>query len=331
MNEQVTWGILGTGDIARQMAEDLRLVPGAYLRAVASRTPERAEAFGALHDIPVRYGDYHVLAQDPAIDVVYIATPHPRHYEDTLLCLEHGKHVLCEKPLAMNAAQVESMIQAASRRSLFLMEALWTAFFPAMQGAMSDVHSGRIGDPRLVTADFSYKAAYNPESRLFNPALGGGALLDIGIYTVTLADMVFEVEPDRICSFWTPSPTGVDESAAIMLEYGEGRRALLSTSLAFDAPQVARVAGTEGVIEFPHRFSQPDTYHREICGQQCTFSFPRMGFGYHLEAAAVTASIRAGRTAHEAASWERSLRIARTLDRIRAGWGLRYPADEALH
>lgn len=327
MEEQITWGILGTGDIARQMAQDLRLVDKATLRAVASRTAERAEAFGETHDIPHRYGDYASLMSDPEIDVIYIATPHSRHCADTLRCLEHGKHVLCEKPMALNEGEVARMQDAARTHNRFLMEALWTAFFPAMQDALADIRRGHIGTPRLLTADFSYKASAGPESRLFNPALAGGALLDIGVYTVALADMVFGEEPASIHTSWTPAPTGVDESAAMILDYGDGRRAILSTSLAFDAPQEARIVGDSGVVTIPHRFSQPDRYTRQAGNHRETFDYGRDGFGYHREARAVTEAVLAGKTHHDIVPPELSRRIVRTLDRIRAHWGLRYPME----
>lgn len=329
MTKPITWGILGTGDIARQMAEDLRLVPGATLRAVASRTEDRARAFGETHGIPVCYGEYAALVQDPDIDVVYIATPHPRHCEDALLCFEHGKHVLCEKPLAMNTGEVDRMFDAAAEHDCFLMEAMWTAFFPAIQGALADLRSGRLGEPRLVTADFSYKTTAGPESRLFNPALGGGALLDIGIYTVALAEMVFGEEPSAIYTSWTAAATGVDESAAFILDYGPGQRAILSTSLAFDAPQVALVAATGGTIQIPDRFSQPDSYVRETGGQRETITFDRQGYGYHQEARAVSECVRAGQKTSETVPPAMTRRITRTLDQIREQWGLRYPMEEA--
>lgn len=326
MDRVATWGILGTGDIARQMAEDLRLVPDARLHAVASRSQERAEAFGAAHHIPVCYGDYESLVRDPAIDVVYIATPHSRHCEDALLCFEHGKAVLCEKPLALNHREVDRMTAAAKERDCFLMEALWTAFFPAMQAVRRDIESGLIGTPRLVQANFSYPSTAGPESRIFNPALGGGALLDIGIYGVALADMVFGVAPTSIASSWTAAPTGVDESAALILDYGTGR-AVLGFSLRYGAPQEAVVAGDRGVLRIPEKFSQPDRYTRDTGGPRETLQFDRKGYGYHLEARAVTDCVLAGETECETVPWAASRRIIRTLDRIRDQWGLCYPTE----
>lgn len=330
MDRNVTWGILGTGDIARQMAEDLRLVQGAELRAVASRNLNRARAFAETHGIPEPHGDYASLAADPAIDVVYVATPHPRHCADALLCLEHGKGVLCEKPLAMNLGEVDRMIDAAESSGSFLMEAMWTAFFPAMIGLRGDIAAGRIGDVRLVMANFSYKAAYDPASRLFDPHLGGGALLDIGVYPIALADMVFGREPESIHTAWTPTPTGVDASAAIILDYGGGQRALLNHSLAYDAPQEAIIAGDSGTIRIPEQFSQPDRYLIDTEGALREHDFERKGFGYHLEAAAVTACVRDGDRSCATVPWSMSRRIARTLDRVRGAWGLTYPMEQGV-
>lgn len=330
MKTPVQWGILGTGDIARQMAEDLRHVPDAALRAVASRTPESAARFAHTHDIPVSYGDYRSLVQDPLIDVVYIATPHVRHCADALLCFEHGKAVLGEKPLALNRREVDRMIASAKEHDCFLMEAMWTAFFPAIQALRNDIKSGRIGTPQLLQADFSYRAQAAPESRLFNLVLGGGALLDIGIYTVALADMVFGEAPGSIATSWTAGPTGVDVSAAIILDYPGGGRAVLSTSLAYDAPQEATIVGDAGVLRIPHRFSQPDVYLREIGETHERVSFERVGYGYHLEAAAVTACVARGEKACDTVPWSASRRIMDTLDRIRAQWGLRYPGEEDI-
>lgn len=327
MDRTVTWGILGTGDIARQMAEDLRLVPHAVLRAVASRTQRRADAFGDTHNIPVRHGSYEALARDPDVDVVYVATPHPWHCEHTLLCIEHGKAVLCEKPIGLNADEAERMFSAARRANTFLMEAMWTAFFPAIKDARQALAADRIGTPRLLTANFSYKAAYDPSSRLFDLALGGGGLLDIGIYTVALADMVFEREPEVIQSAWTGAPTGADESGALILDYGSEQRAVLTYSLGYDAPQEALVAGNEGVIRIPDQFSQPDRWILDRGGDAETYTFDRQGYGYHLEAAEVTTCIRSGDVTSDVVPPAATLRIMRTLDRIRAAWGLRYPME----
>lgn len=328
MNNQVRWGILGTGDIARQMAEDLRLVDGAELRAVASRNEARAQQFAETHAIPVRYDRYEKLVVDPAIDVVYVATPHSRHCSDTLMCIEAGKAVLCEKPLAINAVEAQRMIDAAQSARVFLMEAMWSAFFPAIRCAFGALEDGVIGTPRFVSADFSYAATLRPQSRLFNKELGGGALLDIGIYTVALADMVFEIEPERITTSWTRGETGVDVANAAILDYPGSGRAVLSSSLLYVAPQNAVIAGDDGYITFRDRFSQPDSCRIVSKGEVSDRIFDREGFGYHYEALDVVDCLNRGRTQSIWAPLDASLRVMRTLDRIRAQWGLRYPNDE---
>lgn len=328
MNSQIRWGILGTGDIARQMAEDLRLVDGAELRAVASRNEARAQHFANAHEIPVHYGSYEKLVEDPEIDVAYIATPHSRHCADALLCLEAGKAVLCEKPLAINAAEAQRMVGAARTADCFLMEAMWTAFFPAVHYALGAMEDGAIGTPRFVAADFSYKATLGPDSRLFNKALGGGALLDIGVYPVALADMVFEVEPLRIVSAWTRGETGVDIASAMVFDYSGSGRAVLSSSLQYDAPQTGVIAGDDGYIILRDRFSQPDSCRIVANGEVTDRVFDREGYGYHYEAREVVECLRRNRTESARAPWDASLRVMRTLDRIRADWGLHYPNDD---
>jgi len=328
MSDEIRWGILGTGDIARQMAEDLRLVDGAELRAVASRTEARARQFAERHAIPVRYSSYEALVDDPDIDVVYVATPHVRHHSDTLLCIAAGKAVLCEKPLAMNAAEAQRMVDAARSAGVFLMEAMWTAFFPAVQYALGALEDGAIGTPRFVSADFSYQATLGPDSRLFNKTLGGGGLLDIGIYPVALADMVFEVEPERMVSSWTQGETGVDIASAMVFDYPGSGRAILSSSLQYDAPQNGVIAGDGGYIVLHDRFSQPDSCRIVAQGEIIERVFDREGYGYHYEAREVVDCLRRGRTESVRASWDASLRVMRTLDRIRADWGLRYPNDD---
>lgn len=328
MMHRIRWGILGTGDIARQMADDLPLVKGAELRAVASRSESRAAAFAATHNIPVSYGNYEALAAAPDIDVVYIATPHVRHCSDALMCIAAGKAVLCEKPLAMNAREAQTMVDAAREAGVFLMEAMWTAFFPAIQWGLGALGDGVIGTPRFVSADFSYTATPNPESRLFNRELGGGALLDIGVYCVALADMVFEIEPERIAGSWTRAEKGVDVANALLFDYPGSGRAVLSSSLLYDAPQSAVIAGDDGYISFRDRFSQPDTCRIVANGEVSERIFDREGFGYHYEAREVVDCLNQGRTQSIWASPDTSVRVMKILDRIRADWGLWYPNDE---
>jgi len=193
MSRKIKWGIIGLGKIARKFADDLQLVANNELVAVASRSVERSQSFADHYQVKNYYGSYDEILQDDEVEVIYIATPHTGHYENTLKCLEYGKAVLCEKAFAMNLAQVEEMVAKAKEKQLFLMEALWTRFSPSMLKTIELVESGAIGNIRSIQADFGFNTPFNPDSRLFNKQLGGGSLLDVGIYPVFLASTLLGV------------------------------------------------------------------------------------------------------------------------------------------
>ena len=191
MSRKYRWGILGPGRIAHQFAADLQLLPEAELVAVGSRSRENAEAFGAQYHIPRRHASYEALAADPEVEIIYVATPHIFHYRDSLLCLQHGKAVLCEKAFTINAREAEQLIAFARREKLFLMEAMWTRFQPALIKLRELLAAGTIGEQRMLRGELAFRAPFDPSGRLFDPALGGGALLDLGIYPLALAAMIF--------------------------------------------------------------------------------------------------------------------------------------------
>lgn len=325
----VRWGIIGTGDIARQFAEDIALVDGAVLQAIGSRRAETAAKFGERHRIARRHDSYEALARDDEVDAVYVATPHPQHFSNGMKAIEHDKAVLCEKPLAMNTAQARALMDAAQKRGVFLMEGLWTLFFPAIRKACAWIADGAIGPVRLMRADFCFRIDYAPEHRLFNRDMGGGALLDVGIYPLLLAQAVFGAEPEHIHSAVNRSASGVDEQAAITLHYGDGAMAVLTCGSRVGMPQEALIAGTEGTIRIPERFSQPDRAVLERNGQAETCEYPRQGLGYHLEIAEASRCIASHQLQSAVASHDMSLALARTLDRIRESWGLTYPNESA--
>lgn len=327
MTANIRWGILSTGNIAGQFARDLKAARHAELAAVASRTLEKARRFAEEHDVPKAYGDYEALAADPEIDAVYIGTPHAYHKRDTLMCLEHGKHVLCEKPFAINTREVEEMVRAAHDADRFLMEAMWMYFFPAIQKARELIQDGAIGAVRMMRADFAFQAALDPQSRLLNPELGGGALLDIGIYPLALAQHVFGECPQTIASAAHFSETGVDKQSGIVLRYADGACAVLSCSIETSMPQEAVIAGTEGSIRIPHEFSHSDVL--VVCrkGEEKRMTFDRRGIGYYWEAEEVGRCIRQGLNESETMPHSESLDLMRTMDRIREQWGLTYPGE----
>jgi predicted dehydrogenase len=328
MAEKVRWGILGTGNIAKQMARGLAVLPDAELLAVGSRSQESADGFGEQFDVERRYTSYTDLVNDPDVQVVYIATPHSLHRENSLLCLRAGKAVLCEKPFAINATEAREVVAMARERQLFLMEAMWTRFLPVMGRVRELLAGGAIGDVRMVTADFGFRAPFNPRGRLFNPELGGGGLLDVGIYPVSLASMVFGPRPARVSSMAHLGETGVDEQAAMILGYEQGQLAILSSAVRTHTPQEAFLIGTEGRIRVHTPWWKPTNLTVSVEGQEDqTETLPFEGNGYNYEAAEVMACLRAGKLESDVMPLDETLAIMETLDQIRGQWGLRYPME----
>jgi predicted dehydrogenase len=328
MKRIVRWGILGPGRIARKFAGALRASEGAELAAVGSRRRERAEEFAAEQGFAVAHGSYESLAADPHVDAVYVATPHPFHAEHTILCLRGGKHVLCEKPFALNARQAERMIHVAREEDRFLMEAMWTRFLPTLVRVRALTAQGRIGEVRLLTADLGFRAPFDPASRLFDPALGGGALLDLGVYPVSLASMLFGA-PARIESAANLGATGVDEETAVLLHHAKGQLALLTASSRLATPCQAHLHGTKGWIRI-HPPWQGSTRLTVSSGERGeTLDLPHRGGGYAHMAEAFMEHVRAGARDSPVMPQAESLAIMRTLDAIREQWGLRYPGERA--
>lgn len=329
MVDKIRWGILGTGMIAHKFAEGLRVLPDAVLTAVGSRSQAAANRFGDAFDVPHRHATYQDLASDPEVDVIYVSSPHPMHKEDTLLCLEAGKAVLCEKPFTMNSQESEAVIRAARERGLFLMEAMWTRYLPAVVRARQLLAEGVIGEVRMVQADFGFRAEVDPKHRLLNPDLGGGALLDVGIYTVSLASMVFGQQPAEINSQVYLGSTGVDELSGTIFRYPAGQIAVLSSSLQINTPHDAVIIGTKGSIRIHPSFWCTDGMTLTLDGQpEQVMNLPRVGNGYNYEAAEVMACLRAGKRESEVMPLDETLAIMQTLDRIRALWGLKYPTEK---
>lgn len=327
---QTRWGILGTGKIADAFALAVRELDDGRLVAVGSRTAATARAFAERHDIPHRHAAYEGVAADPEVDVVYVATPHTLHHANTLLCLEAGKAVLCEKPLAVNATEAEEMITVARSRELFLMEAIWTLFQPAVARLREILAAGEIGEPRLVRADFCFRAERRPGSRLFERELGGGALLDVGIYPVAVAAAFFGDEPLQVAGLPHFGPTGVDELSGVVLDYGHGRLAVISSGNRLSTPNEAVLAGSRGWVKLHHPFWHPQRLTVSVGGVERSEDHPYRGNGYVDEAEEVGRCLAAGRLESAIHPLDRSLAIARTLDRIREPWGLVYPADEPV-
>jgi len=321
------WGIIGTGNIASQFARGLKFTPDAQLIAVGSRSQESADKFGDTFNIPKRYPTYEALVADPEVEVVYISTPHPFHFENTMLCLEAGKHVLCEKPFAMNITEARAMVGAARHGKLFLMEAMWTRFIPAMVKVKELIAAGTIGEVRMLTADFGYRAGFNPKSRLLDPELGGGALLDVGVYPISLASMLFGT-PQSISAKAHIGETGVDEQIALIFQYGDGQLAQLSAAVRTQTPQEAWIIGTEGSIHITPEWWHPVGFTLIKRGQAPEhFDIPFVGNGYQFEAIEVGWALRAGELESPIMSLDESLEIMQMMDTAREQIGLVYPME----
>lgn len=317
------WGIIGTGSIAQKFAQGLSVVPDATLVAVGSRHQASAETFGSQFGIPKRYGSYEEVATDPEVDAIYISTIHPLHHDNMRACIEAGKPTLCEKPFTINAAQTAEMIQLARAKGVFLMEAMWTRFIPAIVYLRELLQSGDLGEIRMLHADFSYAGVYDPNSRLFDLALGGGGLLDVGIYPVSLASMVYGRQPEDITSQVFLSPTGSDEQASILFRYPEGQLAALSCGVHLNSRQDAFLSGTKGSVHI----QKPFWVAEKLIINGTEKYIPMVGNGYNYEAQEVMACVRAGKTESAIMPLDETLALMQTLDAIRAPWGLRYPEE----
>ena len=325
MGRRCGWGILGAGGIASRFATDLKRLPDAGLVAVGSRSREKAAQFAGQYGFERSYGSYAEMIADPEVDVVYVATPHPFHKEHTLLCLAGGRAVLCEKPMAVNAGEVREMVKDARRRGLFLMEAMWSRFNPVLAHVRQWLAEGRIGDVRVLTADFGFRTGWNPAGRLLNKTLAGGALLDVGVYTVALASMVFGGAPVQIQAAAHIGTTNVDEQTAMLFRYAGGGLALLTCAIRTATPQGARLDGTEGTIEIP-TFWRASTARLVRPGQDLVEASGETG--YHYEAAEVMDCLRTGRSESATMPLDESIAISETMDEVRAQIGLRYPMEE---
>ncbi len=321
------WGILGTGNIARKFAQGLTAVAGAQLYAVGSRKLDTAAAFADEFDAPQRHASYEALANDPQVDAIYVCTPHPFHQDNARLCLQAGKPVLCEKPFAINAAEAEAAIACAREQKVFLMEAMWTRFIPAIAKVREWLQAGKIGEPRMLAADFGFRGGWNPEGRLLNPRLGGGALLDVGIYPVSLASMVFGGPPRRVASLAHLGETGVDEQAGMVFQYPQGRLAMLSCAVRTGTTGEARIFGTEGSIHIHSPFWQATRLTFKSGEKEEVIELPLEGNGFNYEAAEVMHCVRAGKLESATMPLDETLSLMKTLDEIRAQWGLKYPME----
>jgi dihydrodiol dehydrogenase / D-xylose 1-dehydrogenase (NADP) len=326
MSSPFRWAVMGPGKIAHQFAKALAGVPGAVLYAVGSRDIDRARAFAAEYKAEAVYGSYEELVRDGNVDAVYIATPHVMHCDNAVLCLERGIPVLCEKPISINARFERRMAQAARSNSAFLMEAMWSRFLPAARHARSLIESGAIGEPRMLSADFSFSAPPDPASRLFDPALAGGGLLDVGCYVMALSSMVFGPHPVETAAFAHIGSTGVDEHAALLLKYPGGGISSLTCGVHAVGSGDAHIMGTEGHITLSPFWKAESV--RVVKGQDVEdIPFPFIVNGFEYEIMEVMDCVRKGLIESPLMPLDESVAIMETMDDIRRSWGLEYPTE----
>lgn len=324
----IRWGIAGTGGIATSFAEAFPKLNdnGAegVMAAVGSRHLDTATTFAETHGIERAHGDYASLAADPDIDAVYVAGLHPVHAEQSIMFLEAGKHVLVEKPIALNRAQTDAMIAAAEDNDRFLMEAMWMRFNPVHVEVMRRLSAGEIGEVRRVTADFSFAMPHNPQHRLLDPEKGGGALLDLMIYPIHLAWWALG-EPDHIAHHGHVGSTAVDDEINLFATWSSGATALLTSSVRLPGSMAARIEGTEGVVELP--FPAHASHEATLRSGPDSTTIEAEPASLHHQVVEVHRCLRAGENQSPRMPWELSQTVMGHFDRIRADLGVRYPAD----
>jgi predicted dehydrogenase len=329
MKTQLNWGIIGSGRIAHKFAQDMRLVSNAKLHAVASSDRSRAQEFARQYGAEYAFGSYEAIVNCPHLDVVYIASTNEKHCENAILCLKRRIPVLCEKPLAMNLNEVKRMLEAADKYQTFFMEAMWSHCIPAFQKVLELVENGVIGRPLSIKAEFGFFHPFDASSRLFDKKRGGGSLLDIGVYPITLAQSIFG-KPMIINVLATKNAiTGVDDTCALQFGYGNQEIALLNTSVKAELPIEAYIFGEKGYIHIPARFHHPhffDVYMYDGFNKSKkeTIRMPFDGHGYQFEIMEVNRCLNKNLTQSPAMPHAFSLDLMETLDTIRHKIDLKY-------
>ncbi|WP_046758109.1 Gfo/Idh/MocA family protein [Kordia jejudonensis] len=323
MSKKIHWGIIGLGSIAHKFAADLQRSDSAILHGVASRSMEKATEFASRYNAKKAYDSYEKLVNDPEIDVVYIATPHVFHFENTMMCLQKGKSVLCEKPMGIDTQQTQTMIAEAKARNLFLMEAIWTRFMPSIEKMLQLLNEKVIGDISSVHADFGFRTEFDPESRLFNKKLAGGSLLDIGIYPIFLSLLVLGI-PSDIHAVARMTPTEIDSFCAMLFHYSTNEKAVLTSTFEANTPTEAFIHGTKGSIKLHRSFHEANTISLDIDGEITVFDLPHTGNGYVHEIEEVNRCIRDGKTESATLPLAFSEQLIKIIDRVKAEIGLKY-------
>jgi predicted dehydrogenase len=327
MSKTYNWGIIGLGKIAQKFADDLAHVPNAKLHAVASRGLSKAQEFADHYNTPHAYGSYEEILDCQDLDIVYIATPHNLHYQNTMMCLNAGVAVLNEKPFAVNLRQAQEMVMTARQKGVFLMEALWTRYHPSVAKVLEIVNAGTIGQLVHIQADFGFKPVFDPKSRIFDPELAGGSLLDIGIYPLFISKLLLG-HPKTVKAVATPAPTGTDMNCAMALAFENGATASLFSTVNATTDTVATIYGTEGKILMHSRFHETFGITLTLTGRPPQeIPCERLGWGYPYEAMDAQRCLAEGRTENNLWDLQKSLEMMALMDDIRQQCGIVYPMD----
>jgi predicted dehydrogenase len=324
MDKNYRWGILGAGKIADKFCTALSFVEGSMVYAVASRDVDKAKAYATSYNAPRFYNNYHDLVNDDDVDIIYIATPHAFHYEQTMLCLQNKKPVLCEKPMSLSHQQTADMIAAAGRNKIFLMEGMWTACMPFIDKIKVILEEGIIGELQYLEADFGFAAQKDLDGRLYNKALGGGSVLDIGVYPISLATLILG-EPSVIKTVSKLAITGVDEYANVVLQYANGETAHLLSTLNFTTPVKAQIIGTKGSIKIESPWFKATGFSVDLHdGTQQSFAMPHQSNGFKHEIKEVMHCLDNGLLQSNKVPHALSMAVSKIMDEILLQAGVFY-------
>jgi len=324
----IKWGIIGAGNISSTFATALNSMENTKLVAIAARDLNRAQEFADRFHIDKAYGSYEELVKDPEIDVIYVGTPHTEHKANAALCIKNGKAVLCEKAFTINQQETEYLISLAKEHKVFLMEAMWTKFLPVTKAVKRWVQEKKIGEVRHFKIAFGFQAEFNSNSRIFNPKLAGGALLDVGVYPITYVTHMIDRLPDKVVSSAILGKSNVDEQNVILFQYNEGILAELSSAISANIGNDAYIIGDKGSIHIPNFWMAQKAELYDTKGTMIeAYSEPFVTNGYEYEAEEVNQCLREGRTESTALPLKDTLDIIKIMDEIRVQWGLVYEQE----
>ena len=330
MKDVFYWGILGPGTIANSFVEGLKVLKDANVEAVGAYPPEleSGKSFAKKHGIPKCYESYEALIDAKNIDIIYISALNPAHKKYSMMALEAGKHVLCEKPLAINAKDAGEIALCAKKNKRFLMEGMWTKFLPVTVGIRNWIADGLIGEVRQIKADFCFRCGWNPDNRLLSLELGGGALIDVGIYNIAYANMIYGALPQKVTHDAYIGPTGVDEQSSAIMQYKDGQLATILQAVRTQSPWDAWIIGTEGYIHLPEFWhGKLATVHLEN-KDPLTYDFPFEASGYNCEAEEAMRCIREGKLQSDIHPHESTLSTLNIMDAMRKDWGMKFPFED---